>query len=553
MHLYDGTGDARKMVLKHPIRGFLEGARMLYDEPPSVAPWNACKDAKPAERKTEYEPIQSFARIVSWWRQEHPYEHTGGDLLEKEREAYVSVVDVSGAKFVLRSSTFALDSIRVTSHTNVTDNFLRWVLSSAMRVQGKPWRLLEVLTARAVETPAEKGLYAGLPSLPTLGILLQKLINGPTVQGYVEGLRRFAHALGEYSDVMIDMTFKAAACVTGQARPGRPGERRADDVHGIINVKSRTGLLVGSATAHGEGFEELLSNLLRAVPEEARKYVLFISSDNPKVLASQMERLLENFPSLLALIEDVAHVKIRLFRAEKPTRAAILAGRVATSLFFAPRPPIAGENFRMGTSEIEREEGAAGFAEGMRTPPDDASDLLYEEETNVPTAYRWGFLLGLVAVLTPGDMAKPADKGRSLRDILEAQVDHFGYLRNSSLRRAQLSSDELKRTPCASASVEALHSEWRHWGQGVRRQDRSLLATKCELMIFTKLSQGLLRLWTTSAIQQGCVAGMVGKLLMSDTEAIRILRESEEETLTERERRVETARAGMSGARKGAA
>ena len=209
------------MVIKHPVRGFLHGARMLYDQPPTVAPWNAVQEGQAEERSSSSEPIKSFVRLVEHWRRENPPERSEGE--QPEREAYVFVVGTEGTKFVPKCSTIALDAIRISSHLNVTEHFLRWLVNCAVRAQGKPWRVLELLTARAVESPPEEGLAAGLPCARVVGTIMRLVMGGPTVHGYVQGLRQFSQSLGEYSDVMVDMTFKAAAGVTGQPGQVVPG------------------------------------------------------------------------------------------------------------------------------------------------------------------------------------------------------------------------------------------------------------------------------------------------------------------------------------------
>ena len=170
-----------------------------------------------------------------------------------------------------------------------------------------------------------------------------------------------------------------------------------------------------------------------------------------------------------------------------------------------------GEEFLWDTTSDEIVENQEGFAEGLtcswpvvfqdfvkggwtRIGQDFKAPLICPRHshksrdlpreggaTGAPTPC-WDLRLGLV-VVTPGDIARVAHNGRAWWQTLEAQLGHY-----------RLSSDFLTSPlPLVLGRVvsrPARHSEWRHWGQGVGRQDRALLQMKCDVNVIWETLRG---------------------------------------------------------------
>ena len=159
---------------------------------------------------------------------------------------------------------------------------------------------------------------------------------------------------------MIDMTFKFAMSTTGQRRHGSAGPRTGSEINGVINCKGRSGTLLGNFTSHSEAFGDQLRCLLSSVPDYARQSVQTIASDAPEKLLSGKDELLQHFPNLKAVVEDVAHVKIRVLKHSnmKPSQASELIQSAAASMFFVPCRAREGERYRCEASVEEPSEGA---------------------------------------------------------------------------------------------------------------------------------------------------------------------------------------------------
>ena len=180
---------------------------------------------------------------------------------------------------------------------------------------------------------------------------------GPSVDGYISGMQRtLFESFDEFTDLMIDMTFKVVSSTTGRIPHGSAGPRTGFETNGVISCKGRSGVLLSNGTAHGESFEEQSCCLLDAVPEYARNSTITVSSDAPERLLSQIGVLRNHFPNLEAICEGMSHVKIRVMKHSnmKPSTASELIHSAAVSMFFAPRGLRDGEHYRWERTLLNR-------------------------------------------------------------------------------------------------------------------------------------------------------------------------------------------------------
>ena len=350
-------------------------------------------------------------------------------------------------------------------------------------------------------------------------------------------MKRFLfESFDEFTDIMIDMTFKFAMSTTGQLPHGSAGPRTGSEINGVISCKGKSGTLLGNDTSHSESFADQLRCLLSSVPDYARQSVQTIASDAPEKLLSGKDELLQHFPNLKAVVEDVVHVKIRVLKHSnmKRSRASELIHSAATSMFFVPRRAREGEQYRWQASVEEKREGAEGFAEGEQLTKEAAADKLRQakgSDVDV-TAHGWGVLCGAVAVRA----GVAGTEESELRGTLLNQSQRFAFLRNSSLRRSELTPAQLCEAPCGTSSLEAMHREMRTWGASVWRQDRSLLKTKLRVFLLMKMGCSSLRFWHTSGRPQETVAGMLAQSFRSDPKLLEVLAETPQEIEAERQR-----------------
>ena len=417
----------------------------------------------------------------------------------------------------------------------LSDSYLKEVLAACVSSQAKPWRVQQLVRSRAMESSIAEGLA---DSVPCVVDLMRKIVMGPTIDQYMQGMKRFLfESFDEFTDIMIDMTFKFAMSTTGQLPHGSAGPRTGSEINGVISCKGKSGTLLGNTTSHSESFADQLRCLLSSVPDYARQSVQTIASDAPEKLLSGKDELLQHFPNLKAVVEDVVHVKIRVLKHSnmKRSRASELIHSAATSMFFVPRRAREGEQYRWQASVEEKREGAEGFAEGEQLTKEAAADKLRQakgSDVDV-TAHGWGVLCGAVAVRA--GVARKEDS--DLRKTLLNPAKRFAFLRNSSLRRSELTPAQLCEAHCGTSNLEAIHREMRTWGVGVWKQDRSLLKTKLRVFLLMKMGCSSLRLWHTSGRPQETVAGMLAQSFRSDPTTLQVLAEIPEEMEAERVRR----------------
>eukprot|EP00392_Amoebophrya_sp_AT5.2_P016677 g16966.t1 len=145
-------------------------------------------------------------------------------------------------------------------------------------------------------------------------------------------------------------------------------------------------------------------------------------------------------------------------------------------------------------------------------------------------AINYGRLLGAVGVIGAKDLhRKDSRNGRTLGDILCTQCDQYGYLRNHSLRLAEMSTQEREERAMGTAGSEALHKEVGGLGASVYRQTRDLLAAKLRCFLFMKLACATCRKWHTAAHTQGEVASVVAANLSNMLEPLLVKEYTTEE------------------------
>eukprot|EP00959_Pyramimonas_sp_CCMP1952_P032170 675098-Pyramimonas_sp.AAC.1 len=99
----------------------------------------------------------------------------------------------------------------------------------------------------------------------------------------------------------------------------------------------------------------------------------------------------------------------------------------------------AGETFRWDSEKAAAEGEAArkAYAAGLEMPAAEAQELISQAATVGGSPEDHGKFLAAAGVVGVDDVARRSGKGqgsRTLGEILEAQCDHYSYLRNRALR-----------------------------------------------------------------------------------------------------------------------
>ena len=103
---------------------------------------------------------------------------------------------------------------------------------------------------------------------------------------------------------------------------------------------------------------------------------------------------------------------------------------------------------------------------------------------------------------------KGSKKTRTGLQLLAAQVEHYAFLRNHSLRRAELGA-EASKVPVGTTSNEAAHGQLKKWGSCVHRQSLELLCVKILIMLYYKMATEIWKLFHSSATDEHVLAGHV--------------------------------------------
>ena len=149
--------------------------------------------------------------------------------------------------------------------------------------------------------------------------------------------------------------------------------------------------------------------------------------------------------------------------------------------------PGAGQLDSRGAASVTRK----AYAAGLEMSTAEAQELISQASTMGGSPEDFGKLLAAAGVIGADDMARRNGKGqdsRTLGEILEAQCDHYSYLRNHALRRGEMTQRQQEENSCGTASNEAFHKEVGVWGHRVVRQTRRLLVAKLRVLLFLKVS-----------------------------------------------------------------
>lgn len=104
----------------------------------------------------------------------------------------------------------------------------------------------------------------------------------------------------------------------------------------------------------------------------------------------------------------------------------------------------AAEEYRWSAS-AEAKEALAGFNEIEDMDESYAKEVFDNLEVLSGTPREYGIGLRAITVLAPEDMRRrdgKGKKGRTLRQIVEAQTAHFSFLKNCQIRRSRLSEEQ---------------------------------------------------------------------------------------------------------------
>ena len=403
-------------------------------------------------------------------------------------------------------------AVRLSNRLTVTQQFLRDLLAHSSQVKFRPMSTRDRLREFAIRNkgpPDQAGLATLIPDRGCITDILKRILNGKTVGDMIAAMKnRAGDYFNEFSDLSVDGTVNVVQSLVGSVPTGKSGATGDK----CLTLKGRTGMVVGVGISHSESFEAHYGFFEESVPSDWRGTVQTIFTDHPPALLSKWSKLVQLFPSLKAICEDPAHLKIRLEKVsnEKDNQISKLVHPVAMQFFGLPRSRKAGEGYRF-TSAEDATESRAGYAEGSGMSDAEAKQFHQSRGSLEVTAENFGKLLGSIAVIGADQLERKDKQGRTLGSLLEAQCDHYAYLRNGSLRLAELSEKERDEKAIGTASNEGLHREVGGLGACVWRQSHPLAAAKFRGFVLKKLSASFLRKHNTAAREQTAVmAGVAG-------------------------------------------
>ena len=352
----------------------------------------------------------------------------------------------------------------------------------------------------------------------------------------IQGMRETVGLLfHEFSDLSVDATVNIMQSISGNVPEGKTGSRLPEQERCCLTAKGRTGSVLAIEPIRAEDFAELLRGLETAVPLNFRGRVLSVCTDSPKRLLSDTGCLLATFPNLRCVSEDPVHARLRLetCSGNQANQVSILVQGINMDLFQRPKERQAGETFRWDDQQVTEDGEAArrAYTAGLLTSPAEAQEIISRALTMEGSPADYGMLLAAAGVIGANDMTRRNGKGqdsRTLGEILEAQCDHYSYLRNHALRRGEMTQTQQEEKACGTASNEAFHKEVGVWGQRITRQTRRLLGAKLRVLLFLKLSTFIFRKLHTRAHAQGYIAAVVAAQL-ADGRDLKLLREDDAE------------------------
>jgi hypothetical protein len=518
--------------LKHPIRGYISFARAVFDAAGlKTAPWDlmtpaaACSVAlgKDSDWKdvVSDRPLEETARLVRSW-------NTG--VIRPNfikwgcgRQDFRPLWTECGGRLLLQNHPDHAAAVCISSHSSVSQSFIRAIAATALVSQGKPKLIREALARDASKTPLDYGMPEALPTGCFIGSLLSRIFGGETVTKRIQEMRTTVGFLfGEFSDLNIDAAVSVMQSIVGNVPEGKSGVRLPHQERCCMTVKGRTGAVLELTPATDEGFDEQARALENAVPSANRNEVMSLCTDCPPKLMSNPTRLRAIYPKLRCVSEDPGHGKFRLEACSNgnSNQISTLVHGINMDLFQAPKTFEASETYRWDAATVEKEglEADTAYQENLLISTAEAKLLIERASQMSGGATDYGALLAAAAVIGSADMSRNDGKGkdsRTMGEILNAQCYHYSFLRNHALRRGEMTPKEQSEKACGTLSNEAFHKEVAVWGQRVHRQTRALLVAKLNALLFMKLATFIYRKFHTSAQAQGYVAGVVAAQIVA--------------------------------------
>lgn len=550
------VGKGGSFGVKHPVRHFMGFVRAKYDELPPPA-WRV-KDLRmkgisdkyrpgPTAQAEAFEhPVAETAKLVRSWNACAPRPKSKGEEFSKfgfGRGDFCPLVSEGGGRLLLRAHPDLGGAVRISSNTALSQSVLKGIAAEALCCQCRPMVVRQRMVARATDSVNGNGdgLAEMFPSVDLLGDVLERVYKGPTMSDRIETMRVAAcKYMREQEDLSLDGTVKIMQSTLGQVPEGQSGPRRSDEERTLVSLKGRTGVVLQILPCKDEGFNSLFGVLSTGVPEEARGRVYSIATDNPRALMSNKEKLLQLYPNLRCVVEDLVHGKIRAEQhtLEKSSVVSTIVHEVCMA-FFSMAPKDSGEKFRWGSKIIQAESEAAllGFDSAVAALDEDGARELFEGRKQLEVTPRnYGRLLACGMLLGKDLVGRKNAKGNTLASTLRNQAGHFSFLRNGAIRRSEMLRPG--ESGLGTAAVEAFHREVGAWGQRVWRQRASLLQVKARALLFLKLSSGFLRTYHTAGRPQAhvvlvCVSNQVRR----DPEDLQLMEWSREQFAAQQQRR----------------
>ncbi len=195
-----------------------------------------------------------------------------------------------------------------------------------------------------------------------------------------------------------------------------------------------------------EPFEGLVGLICARIPEQHRGQIRCISTDSPLKLMSNIKVLKNTFKSLEVVEEGAAHVGIRLERCSccHVTGLSLRARRLCNDFFLRPCSIARDDSYRWCGAEDVRRAGT-GFLAQPQMEEIEAQRILEVTSEGEVTPERFGLCVRAILVLSQSDASRREGKGRDSRtlgQVLETQLSHFGFLKNVQIRRSHMAQSE---------------------------------------------------------------------------------------------------------------
>ena len=161
--------------------------------------------------------------------------------------------------------------------------------------------------------------------------------------------------------------------------------------------------------------------------------------------------------------EDIQHSVIRAQKCsnEKATDASLLLKQLNRDCFLCPSSRAAGEEYRWcGRDEGQR--ARVSFMAEVAMTEDEAREYmdLSAELSGTPEEYGKG--IRAIIIHARHDMHRREGKGknsRTLAQVIEANLDHYSFYRNCTVRRSRMTSLERSETSIGTTSKSIVYYE----------------------------------------------------------------------------------------------